>query len=168
MKISIISAMGRNRGLGFGNKLPWHLPDDLKRFKELTSGHMVIMGRKTYESIGRPLPNRENIIITRNPVYKADGCVVVGSMEDALREAAVAEENRNDEVFIIGGAEIYALGLPYADKMYLTFVDADVPMDAFFPEFDETEWEVAKTERHEKDEKHPYSFVFKVYEKKDR
>lgn len=161
MTISIIAAMGSNRGLGFDNKLPWHLPDDLKRFKTLTTEHAIILGRKTYESIGKPLPNRKNIVVTRNPNYEAPGCIVVPSMEAALREAA-----GDNEVFVIGGAEIYALGLPHADKMYLTLVDADVPASVFFPKFNEEGWHITKTEAHDKDEKHPYSFVFNVYEKK--
>ena len=158
--VSMIGAMGRNRGLGFGNKLPWHLPDDLKRFKELTKGHAVIMGRKTFGSIGRPLPDRKNIIITRDPHYSAPGCTVVNSMEAALKEAG-----DEGEVFIIGGAEIYMLGLPFADKMYLTFVDAAPNADAYFPEFNEGEWRIVQSEPHSADGKHSYSFVFKVYER---
>lgn len=160
--IAIIAAMDSNRGLGFGNKLPWHLPDDLKRFKELTQGHPVIMGRKTYESIGRALPERENIIITRNADYKAQGCTVVDSIKEAIAEAQKSDDN----VFIIGGAEIYKLGLPFVDTLYLTFVDVDVSADVFFPEFDENEWSVVKEEPHPADPKHPYSFTFRVYEKK--
>jgi len=163
MTISLIGAMGKNRELGFGNKLPWYLPDDLKRFKQITRGHAVIMGRKTYESIGRPLPERKNIIVTRNVDYVAPGCVVVGSIEAALKEAD--DGGASTEVFIIGGAEIYRLGLPHADKMYLTFVDATIPADVFFPRFNEEEWKVAETEAHEADEKHPYAFIFKVYER---
>lgn len=159
--ISLIAAMGRNRELGFGNKLPWHLPDDLKRFKKLTRGHTVIMGRKTYESIGKPLPERKNIVVTRDPSYRAAGCVVVNSMADALREAGADSEN-----FVIGGAEIYALALPFADKIYLTAVDAERPADAYFPEFEEKQWRITKTEPHQADEKHIYPFVFKIYEKK--
>jgi dihydrofolate reductase len=159
--VSIIEAMGNNRELGFKNKLLWHLPDDLQRFKELTRGHTVIMGRKTYDSIGRPLPERKNIIITRNPDYEAPGCTFADSME-----AALAEAKDDPEIFIIGGAEIYKLALPYADRLYLTLVDAQPEADVFFPEFNESEWQLIKTEPHGKDEKHPYSFVFKIYEKK--
>lgn len=166
MKISIIAAMGTNRGLGFGNKLPWYLPDDLKRFKKLTDGHAVVMGRKTHESIGRPLPNRRNIVVTRNRGYKAEGCLVVGSMEEAIRAAENNATDNDDEIFVIGGAEIYALALPVASRMYLTFVDANVPADVFFPKFDEREWRIVSTENHDQDEKHPYAFVWNVYERK--
>ena len=156
--------MGKNRELGFGNKLPWHLPDDLKRFKEITRGHAVIMGRKTYESIGRPLPDRQNIVITRDTNYELPSGVVVGSMEEAV--GFVTEDIlEGREVFIIGGAEIYKLGLPYANKMYLTFVDAEREADAFFPEFNEDDWSVTQTESHAADAKHPHAFVFKVYER---
>lgn len=159
--ISLIAAMGRNRELGLANKLPWHLPDDLKRFKKLTRGHTVIMGRKTYESIGKPLPERKNIVITRDPSYRAAGCAVVNSMEDALREAGADSEN-----FVIGGAEIYALALPFADKIYLTAVDAERQADAYFPKFEGEQWRVITTEPHQADGEHIYPFVFKIYEKK--
>jgi len=163
MTISMIGAMGKSRELGFGNKLPWHLPDDLKRFKELTRGHAVIMGRKTFESIGRPLPERKNIVITRDHAYVAPGCTVVGSFEEALKEARDTEGD--GEVFIIGGAEIYKLALPMADKMYLTFVDAEREADAFFPEFKEGEWNVVQEESHPADDRHLYAFTFRVYER---
>ena len=161
MIVSLIAIMDRGRGLGFENKLSWHLPDDLKRFKATTKGHAIIMGRKTFESIGRPLPDRKNIIITRNTGYSAPGCILVHSIEEALKEAG-----DESEVFIIGGGEIYTLGLPYANKMYLTFVDAEIAADAHFPKFDEDEWNVITTETHAKDEKHPYEFTYKEYEKK--
>ena len=161
-KISLIAAMGKNRELGFGNKLPWHLPDDLKRFKDLTRGHAVIMGRRTFESIGRPLPDRKNIIITRNSDFRAESCDTVGSMEEAIHVAG-----DDPEIFVIGGGEIYALGLPYANRMYLTFVDAEFPANAFFPEFDEAQWHVTSEVPHDQDPKHPYSFVFKTFEKRE-
>ncbi len=161
MIVSLIAIMDKGRGLGFENKLSWHLPDDLKRFKATTKGHAIIMGRKTFESIGRPLPDRKNIIITRNANYSAPGCIVAHSIEEALKEA-----RDESEVFIIGGAEIYTLSLPYANKMYLTFVDAEIPADAYFPEFNEGEWNVVAIKTHGKDEKHPYEFSYKEYEKK--
>lgn len=164
-QVSIIAAMGRNRGLGFGNKLPWHLPDDLKRFKEFTRGHAVIMGRRTFESIGRPLPDRKNIIVSRDGGYAAPGCEVVASIEEAFKAADGDTAGGDGEVFVIGGAQIYALALPYAAKMYLTFVDAEVPADAFFPAFDEAAWTVTASESHAADGKHPYPFVFKVFER---
>jgi dihydrofolate reductase len=158
MNVSLVAAMGKNRELGFHNKLPWHLPDDLKRFKEVTRGHAVIMGRKTFESIGRPLPQRKNIVITRNATYAAPGCSVVHSIEDALREAA-----DDAEIFVIGGAEIYKLALPYANKMYLTFVEAAPQADAYFPEFNKSDWNVVREEAHAADAAHPYPFVFAVF-----
>lgn len=161
MKLSLIAAIGKNRELGFGNKLPWYLPDDLKRFKEITRGHNVIMGRKTYESIGRLLPDRKNIIITRDKSYRAEGAVLVSSMEKALAECA-----DDPESFAIGGGEIFKLALPYAKKMYLTHVEAELPADSFFPEFDLNEWRVVSEEPREKDEKHPYDFTFRTYERK--
>ncbi|MCX6747445.1 MAG: dihydrofolate reductase [Candidatus Nomurabacteria bacterium] len=160
MNISFIAAVGENREIGFGNELPWHLPDDLKKFKEITKGHTVIMGRKTYESMGKVLPDRKNIIITRNKNYKAEGAVVVSSLEKALKE--VDEE----EAFVIGGGEIFELALPYANRMYLTHVKAKVKGDSFFPDFKTAEWEVLGEEFHPKDEKHIYDFMFKTYKRK--
>lgn len=160
MIISLIAAIGKNRELGLGNKLPWHLPDDLKRFKEITRGHIVIMGRKTYESIGRLLPDRKNIIITRNKDFKVEGAVVVSNFEEALGECT-----GEDEVFVIGGGEIFSLALPYADKMYLTHVETKLPSDAFFPEYNLDEWKIVNEEFHPKDEKHLCDFTFKVYKK---
>ena len=161
MTISIIAAMGKNREIGVQNNLPWNLPDDLARFKKLTSGHAVIMGWKTHESIGRPLPARKNIVISLYADSKVPGCIVVTSLEEAFRAA-----EGDDEVFIIGGAETYRFGLPYANKMYLTLVDAAIKADAFFPEFNESEWRVTPGEVHEADEKHAYRFTFKTYERK--
>ncbi len=160
-----MAAMGKHRELGFGNKLPWHLPDELKRFRDITRGHVVIMGRKTYESIGKALPERKNIVITRNADFQAPGATVVSSIEDAFKEAG-KEAGENAEFFVVGGGKIYALALPYADKMYLTFVDAEIPADTYFPEFNEDEWRVIETVSHEADERHKYGFTFKTYEKK--
>jgi len=163
MKVSIIAAVGKNRGIGKDGKLLWRLSDDLKRFKALTKGHAVIMGRKTWDSIGRPLPDRKNIVISRNPDFKAEGAIAVPSFEAALKEAA-----GDMEVFVIGGGEIYKLALPMARTLYLTEVDADLPADAFFPELDPTEWMSVSHEEHEPDEKHPYRFEFKVFEHRER
>jgi len=160
MKISFVIAFGENRGLGFNNKLSWSLPDDLKRFKEITRGHTVIMGRKTYESIGMPLPNRKNIVITRDKNYLRHGVDVVHSIEEAL-ERCKGEQ----EVFVIGGGEILKLALPYVNKMYLTHVEADLPADSFFPEMDFSKWKIIKEEFHPKDERHAYNYTFRVYEK---
>ncbi len=133
-KISIIVAIGRNREIGAKNKLLWKIPEELKRFKEITSGHPIIMGRKTHESIGRILPNRTNIIITRDLKYVVEDGVVVNSLEDALQQAQ--GEFGNEEIFIIGGAQVFAEALDLADKLYITLVDAEFPeADSFFPEF---------------------------------
>lgn len=129
--ISIIAALGKNRALGLGNELLWPIPDDLKRFKKITSGHPIIMGSKTYESIGKPLPNRTNIILTRNKNYDAPGTIIATSLEEAFEKAG------NDEVFVIGGAQIYTLALPYADKLYLTLIEDEKEADAFFPDYSE-------------------------------
>ncbi len=134
-KVSLIAALSKyDRAIGKDGSLPWRLPPDMQRFKRLTMGHPVIMGRKTFESIGKPLPGRDNIIITRNLDYQAPGATVLGSVEEALQKAKNIDR---DEVFVIGGGEIYALALPYADKLYLTLVDKEVPgADAFFPEYE--------------------------------
>ena len=158
--ISLILAIGKNNEIGFGNKLPWHLPDDLKRFKEITRGHTVIMGRKTYESIGRLLPERKNIIITRDKAYTIKGATIVSSIEEAIKEC-----EKEDEAFVIGGGEICKLALPYAKKMYLTHVNTELPADSFFPEFNVKEWNIISEEFHPRDEKHNYEFTFKIYEK---
>lgn len=131
--ISAIAAIGQNRELGKDNELIWRIPADLKRLKELTTGHPIIMGRKTYESIGRPLPNRTNIVITRNPNFTADGCTVVPSLDEALEVARAAE---TEEIFIFGGAAIYELAWPHIEKLYLTIIhDSKTEADAFFPEY---------------------------------
>lgn len=134
MKISLIVALSANRVIGEGNKLPWHLPEDLKRFKRITSGHPVIMGRKTYESIGRLLPGRMNIIITRNENYRIEGAVVVHSLVAAYEAAGAAPGG--EEIFVIGGGEIFSMALPQADKLYLTWVKKRIEGDTFFPEID--------------------------------
>jgi len=133
--ISAIAAIGRNRELGTKNQLSWRISDDFKRVKELTMGHPLIMGRKTYESIGRPLPGRTNILVTRDQSYIAEGCVVVTSIENALEEARKVEDK---EIFIFGGAEIYKLVLPFTDHLYLTLIDDEDPSaDAYFPDYTE-------------------------------
>jgi dihydrofolate reductase len=131
--VSIIAAMDRKCGIGVDNKLPWRLSADLKRFRELTMGHHIIVGRKTFESIGRPLPGRRMIVVTRDRNYKAEGCDLAHSVEDATR---LARERGESEVFICGGAEIYAQSIGIVGRMYLTFVGAEVAADTFFPEFD--------------------------------
>lgn len=127
--------MAGNRVIGIGNALPWHLPDDLKHFKALTMGHHIIMGRKTYESIGRALPGRTTVIVSRDPDYRVDGCVTAPTIEAAL--AACGDDS---EVFFVGGANVYAQALPYAQRLYLTEIALDVDGDAYFPEFDRSAW----------------------------
>ncbi|HTO47482.1 MAG TPA: dihydrofolate reductase [Burkholderiales bacterium] len=133
--VSLVAALARNRVIGAGNRLPWHLPEDLKRFKRLTTGAPVIMGRKTHQSIGHPLPGRRNIVVTREPGARWPGCEVVHSLDQAIASAGDAPE-----VFVIGGAELYRLALPRADRLYLTLIDADYAGDTLFPAFDPAEW----------------------------
>lgn len=145
--------MSRNRVIGRNNELPWRLPSDLAFFKRVTLGHPVIMGRRTYESIGKPLPGRLNIVVTGNRGYRAPGCTVVHSLEDAYRAAGDAEE-----VSIIGGSSIFEAALPSADVIYLTEVEGEVEGDVFFPEFDRSGWRETVIERHPADERHAYPF----------
>lgn len=136
IRISMIAAIGKNRELGKGNDLLWKIPDDLKRFKEITKGHPVIMGRKTYESIGRPLPRRTNIVITRDKDWSTEGVFPVASMDEALALGKI--KPGGDEIFIIGGGQIYELGLAFADKLYLTLIDGMKAADSFFPPYEQT------------------------------
>ena len=131
----IVAAAGKKRVIGKKGALPWYIPQELKRVKEITMGHPIIMGRKTHESIGRPLPGRTNIVVTHEPNYQAEGCMVAHSLEEALRQAMLAQGD--DEVFIIGGGQIYEQALPLADKLYLTYVDKEIDGDVFFPDYSE-------------------------------
>lgn len=158
--ISIIAAVASNGVIGGNNAMPWHIGEDLKRFKAITSGHPVVMGRKTFESLGRALPNRRNVVITRDPGYQAPGAEVAGSLE-----AALALFDPSEEVFIIGGGEIYRQALPLADRMYLTWVRADIDGDTTFPEFDPCGWQVTFSEYHEHGEKFPHPFEFVDYKR---
>ncbi|RZA04168.1 MAG: dihydrofolate reductase [Proteobacteria bacterium] len=142
--LSMIVAMSDNRVIGIENRLPWNIPEDLKRFKKITSGHPIVMGRKTFESIGRPLPNRTNIVVTRNKDYRAEGVAVCGSLGEALEWAARAAGS--EEIFVIGGGELFKEALPKADRIYLTEVKWPYEGDAFFPEFDEEAYAVKATE----------------------
>ena len=150
--------MDRNRGIGIDNKLPWRLPADLKRFRELTMGHHIIVGRKTYESIGRPLPGRRMIIITHNRNYRTEGCDIAHSIEDAI---GLARERGESEVFICGGGEIYAQTIGLADRIYLTLVEANVAAGTLFPEFDWQEWSERESIYQPANEKNQYPFTFK-------
>ncbi len=166
MIISMIGALARNRVIGIRNRLPWHLPDDMKYFMQTTKEHYVIMGRKNYESIPekfRPLPNRRNVVLSRQSGFNAPGCQVVQSLEEALQLAGDAGES---EVFVIGGADLYALGLPKADRLYLTEIQVDIEGDVKFPHVDPSAWKEVSRKSHLNDERHPYSFDFVVYERK--
>jgi len=166
MKVSLIAAAAQNRVIGKNNDLPWRLPDDMKFFMETTRGHHVIMGRKNYDSLPekyKPLPHRTNVVVTRQKDFEAPGCTVVHDIADAL---SVARNHHEKEVFVIGGAEIYKLAMPYADLLYLTEIHAVVEGDTFFPEVDHSEWEEVSRQHHAKDDRHPYSFDFVVYERK--
>ena len=159
--ISLIVAMGKNREIGKENQLLWHLPKDLKHFKDLTSGHPIIMGRKTYESIGKPLPNRTNIVISRRNDWFEEGILIVGSIKEAVKFAKKIDE----EVFIIGGGNIYEQTIDLADKLEVTLVDAVLDADTFFPKINEKIWQKTNEERHQKDEKNEFDFCFQTYER---
>lgn len=166
MIISMIAAMGSNRVIGKDNDIPWHLPDDFKYFKEKTKHHHVIMGRKNWESLPpkfQPLPDRPNLIVTRQKDYQAEGGHVFGSIEDALQ---VARNAKAKEAFIIGGGEIYSLSLDIADKIYLTEIDGEFEGQTIFPTFDANMWEEESRTHHPSDDRHKYSFDFVVYLKK--
>src|SRR5688572_24314058 len=141
MRISLIVAMAENRVIGRNNQLPWHLPADLKHFKSLTTGHSVIMGRKTFESMGKPLPNRRNIVITRQANFRADGVDTAHSLEEAISLA-----KGDAEIFVIGGAEVFRDALNGADRLYLTLIHATIEGDVFFPEVDWSEWTLIEAE----------------------
>lgn len=161
MTISLVVAASTNNVIGSDGGLPWHLPDDLRHFKRLTTGNPIVMGRRTFESIGRPLPDRRNIVMTRDPDYVAPGCDVVSSVREALDLVEDA-----DEVMIIGGGQVYRDFLPHADRIYLTRVQADVEGDTYFPDIDEAGWRLVSSEPHAADEKHAYAFDVMVFERR--
>ncbi len=164
MIISAIAAISKNFVIGKDNDLPWHMPNDLKYFMKTTRGHHLLMGRKNFESIGVPLRNRTNIIVTRNPFFIATGCITVHSIEEGI---AIAKENNEKELFIIGGEEIYRQGLRYCDKLYLTEIDVVIQNgDTFFPQFSLQDWQLISEDFHRKDEKNPYDYNYKVYHRK--
>ncbi len=158
--ISIIVAVAENGVIGDRNTLLWHISEDLRRFKRLTTGHPVVMGRKTCESLGRPLPNRRNVVITRSEIQIA-GCEVVHSLDEAL-----ALFPADEEVFVIGGAQIYAEALPIADRFYLTRVHRDYEGDTRFPDWNPAEWRLVASERFERGAEYPYPFTFETYERR--
>jgi dihydrofolate reductase len=160
-RISLIVAMARNRVIGVENRIPWHLPNELKLFKSLTTGHHIVMGRKTYESIGRLLPGRTSVIVTRQHDYSVPGALVAHSMRDAI-DACGAE----DEVFVIGGADLFRESLPVADRLYLTTVDAEPAGDIFMPDFDLSAWREISTQSFEADDKHAHAYRLSVYDRR--
>ncbi len=163
MKISLIAAIGKNNELGKGNTLVWDMPEDLKYFRKTTSGHPVIMGRKTFESIGRPMPKRRNVIITRDESYLRHGVDIVHSLEKALN----LFKNSNEEIFIIGGGDIYKQSMQLADKLYITRIDAeDKEAETFFPEINLNDWQETSREEYNRDEKNPYKYAFVIYQRK--
>lgn len=154
--------MAANRVIGRDGALPWRLPADLKRFKQLTMGHALIVGRKTWESIGRPLPGRTMIVVTRQPGYQAEGTRVVHSVDEALR---LAREVSPGEAFVAGGAELYRETLPLADRLHLTRIERDFPGDTRFPEFDESQWRQVDEERHEASAGTPFAYTFQIFDR---
>lgn len=161
MKLSLLVAVSLNHVIGIHNQLPWHLPADLKYFKKLTTGHTILMGRKTYDSIGKPLPNRESVVITRSQDFYADGIIVKNSIEDAIEYC-----KDKDEVFVIGGEIIFNQMMSFADTLYFTRVHTIIENgDAFFQEPDSDEWKLVKSDFHEKDDKNEFDYTFEVYKR---
>ncbi len=156
MKISLIVALSSNRAIGLDGKMPWHLSADLKRFKQITMGHPILMGRKTFESIGRPLPGRTNIIVSRNPAYSAEGCIVVESVEAAISQGCQLA----DEVFVIGGSTLYKATLPIAGSLYITEINQAFDGDTFFPDFDTGDWTEVEREDVTDDTRVSFSYSF--------
>ena len=161
--ISFIVAMDQNGAIGKDNQLPWHLPEDLKFFKRVTMGHPIAMGRKTHESIGRVLPGRENIVITRQPNYQSEGCTVYSSIDEFVMNS----RKQDNEFFVIGGAEIFRETFPFADRLYITYIDENFAADTFFPPFNQEDWVLTSVEKGIKNEKNPYDYEFRIYERKN-
>jgi dihydrofolate reductase len=159
MTVAIIAAKAENGVIGREGELPWHLPADLKHFKALTTGHAIVMGRKTFESIGRLLPDRRTVIVTRNPNYQQEGATVVRRFEEAV---ALGD---TEDIFVIGGAEIFRRSLPLADRLYLTVVHATLAGDVLFPDLDEDEWNLVDDEYHEANGKNRYAYSFQRWER---
>lgn len=162
MTISLVVAASENNAIGKNNQLIWHLPNDLKFFKNTTWGFPVIMGRKSFESVNKPLPGRTNIVITTNPDWKAETVIVVNNLKDAIQKAA---ETNSKQIFIIGGGEIYKQSMDIADSIYITRVHANLEGDTFFPVIDTSKWKLTSHQDFEADEKHAYSYSFQIWEK---
>jgi dihydrofolate reductase len=156
----LIVAMAKNRVIGANGAIPWHLPDELRLFKRLTMGHHMIMGRRTWESIGKPLPGRTSVVVTRQPGFQAPGAVIARSLDEAIAASA-----GDDEIFVIGGSEIFAQALAYADRIYLTTLDAAPEGDTYMPEFEPGEWRMVSSLSHRRDERHAYEYRHEVYER---
>ncbi|MCA9370580.1 MAG: dihydrofolate reductase [Candidatus Peregrinibacteria bacterium] len=163
MQIALIVAASDNNVIGRDNTLPWHLPDDLKFFKQMTDGHPLIMGRKTFESLPGVLPNRRHIVVTRDRSYNAEGAEEASSLDEAIMFAG--QGNDREQIFVIGGGEIFRQAMDRADTIYLTRIHAQVEGDVFFPEIDETVWDLVESKDHPADEKHKFSFTFQTYRK---
>jgi dihydrofolate reductase len=153
-------AMDIQQAIGLGKELPWRLPADLAYFKRTTMDHTILMGRKTYESIGKPLPNRTNVILTKNKDFIAEGCLIVHSVEEAK------EQFKNEEIFVIGGAEVFKLFMSAVDRLYITLIEREFKSDTYFPEFDIDDWELVSSEDGIKDDKNPYDYSFLIYTKR--
>jgi dihydrofolate reductase len=160
--ISFVWAMDQNGVIGKNNSLPWHLPADLKFFKETTMGHPIVMGRKTYESIGKPLPGRENIVLTRDVSYTAEGCIVFHEIEDILHYA----DEKKVEVMVTGGAEVFKMFLPFVDRLYVTKIYESFEGDTYIPEIPWEKFSLTSNEKGPKNEKNPYDYEFQIYERK--
>ena len=163
MKISIIAAVSENSVIGRKGKNPWHLSGDLKNFRRITKDHHLIMGRKTYQSIGHPLPDRINIIVSRNPKLKIKKCIIAHSLKEALQ---VSQDAGEKEVMVIGGESIYKLALPLADRIYLTRIHHNFQGDTFFPKIDANKWSEVRSEQYQKDSRNKYSYTFSILEAK--
>jgi dihydrofolate reductase len=157
--LSLIWAMDRNRTIGKDNRLPWRLPDELAYFKKVTMGHPIIMGRRTYESIGRPLPGRTNVVLSRDENYQVDGCTIAHSVQEIM------DKYEGSPYFVIGGAQIYRQFLPYAERLYVTFIDHDFKGDEWFPEINWPQWQLIAEQPGEINEKNPYTYYFRIYER---
>jgi dihydrofolate reductase len=156
--ISLIVAMDENGVIGKNNRLPWRLPEDLKFFKRTTMGHVIVMGRKTFESIGKPLPGRINVVLTNNRSFRADECTIVHSPEEVL-----SMNNEYDEIFVIGGAEIFRIFLPHAKRLYITKIHHHFAGDTYFPEIDWSDWQLKETKKGIKDDQNPYDYEFQLF-----
>ncbi len=165
MRIALVAALARNGIIGKGNALPWHLPADLRHFRRLTLGKPVLMGRRTYESIGHPLPERINIVVSRTPNYRAPGSIVVSSLEDGI-EAGIAMAGDCEELMVIGGAALYRAALPLAERLYLTRIEAEVEGDVRFVDYEEAEWEEVAREEHPADARNPFPYRFVTLQRK--